>query len=219
MSKETKIISGVGIVFFALFAFLIYSTSTGTETSTIADKDLLIGQMSQMTGKRDARVTIVEFGDYQCPACAYANPIVQRILNIYRDNPDVNFVSRNFPLSQHANGMISAEAAEAAGAQGKFWEMGNILFERQNEWSGSPEALEVFAGYAKELGLDVKAFTDSVNQKKFQDIINKDLSDARALGVNSTPTFFINGKKFEGVLGIDSFKKEIDERLQTPSES
>ena len=212
MSKETKIISSIGIVFFALFALLIYNTSN--ESKPIADSNLLIGQGSHMTGTKEAKVNIVEFADYQCPACAYANPIIQRIINIYKENPNVNFVSRNFPLPQHANGMISAQAAEAAGAQGKFWEMGNMLYERQNEWSGNPKALEMFASYAKELGLDVKAFTDSVSQNKFKDVIEKDLSDARALGVNSTPTFFINGEKFEGGLSFDAFKKKIDEKLQ-----
>ena len=213
MSTETKIISGVGLVFFALFALLIYKTSNGNP-QVVADPSLLIGPNSYMTGKRDAKVTIVEFGDYQCPACAYANPTVQKIMNTYKDNPEVNFVSRNFPLPQHTQGMISAEVAEAAGAQGKFWEMGNMLYERQNEWSGNSKALEVFVGYAQELGLNVKTFTDEVNQEKYKDIILKDRSDGQALGVNSTPTFFINGKKFEGALNIDSFKKEIDERLK-----
>ena len=212
MSKETKIISGVGLLFFALFALLIYKTSNGNQ-QVIADPNLLIGPNSHMTGKRDAKVTIVEFGDYQCPACAYVNPTVQRILNIYKDNPEVNFVSRNFPLPQHTQGMIAAEAAEAAGAQGKYWEIVNMLYERQNEWSGNPKVLEVFAKYAQELGLNVKTFTDEINQEKYRDVILKDRSDGQALGVNSTPTFFINGKKFEGALNIDSFKKEIDERL------
>ena len=212
MSKEAKIISSVGIVFFVLFALLIYKTSSGPKP--IADFQLLIGQGNHMTGTKEAKVNIVEFADYQCPACAYANPIIQKIVNTYKDNPDVNFVSRNFPLPQHANGMISEEAVEAAGVQGKFWEMGNMLYERQNEWSGNSKALEMFAGYAKELGLDVKAFTDSINQNKFKDVIEKDLSDARALGVNSTPTFFINGEKFEGGLSFEALKKKIDSKLQ-----
>jgi len=214
MSKETKIISGVGVVFFALLALLIYNTNSGAQP--VVDSNLLISQGSYMTGTKEAKVNIVEFADYQCPACAYANPIVQRLVETYKGNSNVNFVSRNFPLPQHSNGMISAEAAQAAGAQGKFWEMGNMLYERQNEWSGTPKALEMFVSYAKELGLDIKVFTESVSQKKFKDVIEKDLSDARALGVNSTPTFFINGEKFEGGLSFDAFKKKIDEKLQTP---
>lgn len=213
MSKETKIISGVGIIFFALFAFLIYKTNTGTGSQVIADANLLIGQVSHMTGAKDAKVNIVEFGDYQCPACAYANPIVHQLIQEYKDNPNVNFVFRNFPLTQHSNAMISAEAAEAAGVQGKFWEMNGMLYNDQNEWSGSAKALEVFTGYAQKLGLDVKAFTDAINQQKFQEAIIKDRSDGQALGVNSTPTFFINGKKLTGIPSFEEFKKMIDERL------
>ena len=213
MSKEAKIISGVGILFFALFALLIYKTNNGSQV--VADPNLLIGQLSYMTGTKDAKVNIVEFGDYQCPACAYASSIVQQLIDAYKDNPNVNFVFRNFPLPQHSNAMISAEAAEAARAQGKFLEMSEMLYERQSEWSGSSKALEIFTGYARELGLDINSFTDSVNQEKFKDTITKDRSDGQALGVNSTPSFFINGEKLNGIPSFDEFKKIIDEKLYT----
>ena len=212
MTKEAKIISGVGVIFFALFAFLIYRTNTGT--SVVADPNLLIGKVSYMTGKKEAKVNVVEFGDYQCPACAYANSIVQQLIETYKNNPNVNFVFRNFPLPQHSNAMVSAEAAEAAGAQGKFLEMSDMLYERQNEWSGSSKALEIFAKYAQELKLDVKAFTDSVSKNEFKDAINKDRSDGQALGVNSTPSFFINGEKVVGLPSFEEFKKKIDGKLQ-----
>ena len=212
MSKETKIISSVGIVFFALLAFLIYNTSGGTKPVT--DFNLLIGQGSYMTGTKGAKINVVEFGDYQCPACAYASPIIQELVKAYKDNQNVNFVFRNFPLPQHSNAMISAEAAEAARAQGKFLEMSEMLYGRQNEWSGNPKALEIFVGYAGELGLNVKTFTDSVNQEKFKDTITKDRSDGQALGINSTPTFFVNGEKLNGIPSFDEFKKKIDEKLK-----
>ena len=213
MTKEAKIISGVGVIFFALFALLIYKTNTGSQTA-IADPSLLIGQLSYMTGTKDAKVNIVEFGDYQCPACAYASPIVQQLVDVYKDNPNVNFVFRNFPLPQHSNAMVSAEAAEAARAQGKFLEMSEMLYERQNEWSGGSKALEIFTRYAQELGLDVQAFTDAVSQEKFKDIIIKDRSDGQALGVNSTPSFFVNGEKISGIPSFEEFKKIIDGKLQ-----
>ena len=167
-----------------------------------------------MTGTKDAKVNIVEFGDYQCPACAYASPIVQELVKAYKNNPNVNFVFRNFPLPQHSNAMISAEASEAARVQGKFLEMSEMLYGRQNEWSGNSKALEIFIGYAKELGLDINLFTDSVSQEKFKDIIIKDRSDGQALGVNSTPSFFINGEKLNGIPGLEEFKKIIDGKLQ-----
>ena len=212
MSKETKIISGVGIVFFALFAFLIYKTSSGTPTSS--DPALLIGPSSYMTGTKVAKGNVDEFGDFQCTACAYANPIVQQLIKFYKDNPNVNFVFRHFPLPQHSNAMISAEAVESAGAQGKFWEMLDLVYSGQNEWSGNPKALDVFVGYAQKLGLDTKVFADSISQNKFQNVSTKDRSDGQTLGVNSTPTFFINGEKLVGIPGSEEFKKKIDEKLQ-----
>src|SRR3989338_10576420 len=212
MSTETKIISGVGVVFFALLALLIYNTNSGSQP--VADSNLLIGQGSYMTGTKGAKINVVEFGDYQCPACAYASPIIQELVKAYKDNQNVNFVFRNFPLPQHSNAMISAEAAEAARAQGKFLEMSEMLYGRQNEWSGNPKALEIFVGYAGELGLNVKTFTDSVNQEKFKDTITKDRSDGQALGINSTPTFFVNGEKLNGIPSFDEFKKKIDEKLK-----
>src|SRR3989338_236147 len=211
MSTETKIISGVGIGFFALLALLIYSTNSGSQP--VADPNLLIGQGSYMTGTKDAKVNVVEFGDYQCPACAYASPIVQQLVVAYKGNPNVNFVFRNFPLPQHSNAMISAEAAEAARVQGKFLEMSEMLYDRQNEWSGNPKALDVFVKYAQELKLDIKDFEDSVNQQKFKDLIIKDRSDGQAIGVNSTPSFFINGEKLVGIPSFEEFKKKIDEKL------
>lgn len=213
MSKEAKIILSVGIGFFAILALLIYSTNTGPGSQIIADPALLISDTSHMTSTRDAKVNVIEFGDFQCPACAYANPIVQQLIEAYKGNLDVNFVFRHFPLAQHSNAIISAEAAEAAGAQGKFWEMNDMLYRGQNEWSSNSNSLEIFVGYAQKLGLNVKIFTDSINQNKFQDVIVKDRSDGQALGVNSTPTFFINGEKITGVPNFDNFKKIIDGKL------
>lgn len=211
MSTETKIISGVGLAFFALLGFLIFKTNIGPQP--VADLNLLIGQGSYMTGTKEAKVIVVEFGDYQCPACAYASPIIQQLVKAYKDNQNVNFVFRNFPLPQHSNAMISAEVAEAARAQGKFLEMSEMLYGRQNEWSGNPKALEIFVKYAQELKLDVKIFTDSVNQQKFKDLILKDRSDGQTLGVNSTPSFFVNGEKLVGIPSFEEFKKKIDEKL------
>lgn len=212
MSKESKIILSVGLAFFALLALLIYKTNSGPQP--ITDSNLLIGQGSYMTGTKEAKVNVVEFGDYQCPACAYASPIIQQLVKAYKDNQSVNFVFRNFPLPQHSNAMISAEAAEAARVQGKFLEMSEILYGRQNEWSGNPKALEVFVKYAQELKLDAKTFADSINQQKFKDLILKDRSDGQALGVNSTPSFFINGEKLVGIPSFEEFKKKIDEKLK-----
>ena len=107
---------GVFVIIFGGLGFLI--TRNNQVATTPASKDQLIRPNSHSTVNPDAKVSIVEFGDFQCPACAAAFPIVEQLLALYKDNPQVNFVSRNFPLPQHQYALITAEAAEAAGAQG-----------------------------------------------------------------------------------------------------
>jgi protein-disulfide isomerase len=88
-----------------------------------------------------------------------------------------------------------------------------MIYAGQSDWSGNPKVLDVFVGYAQKLGLDIKTFTDAVNQNKFQDKIFKDRSDGQALGVNATPTFYLNGEKVDGIPSVDEFKKLIDSKL------
>src|SRR5690606_29220292 len=123
------------------------------EPGNFVDQSRLIREHNTMTGSLDAKVTVVEFGDMQCPACASAHPVVKQIINEYGDNPDFNFVFRHFPLSSiHPHAQISAEAVEAAGDQGKFWEMHDLLFTRQSEWASGGNPLDKFVAYAGELG-------------------------------------------------------------------
>ena len=166
-----------------------------------------------MTGSPNAKVTVVEFGDYQCPACAYINPAVKQVIATYGANPNFNFVFRNFPLAQHRNAQLAAEAAESAGEQGKFWEMHDKIYEAQNDWAESGSALDMFTGYAQALGVDVNKFKQAIEQKKFDDVIRADARDGDTLGVNSTPTFFINGEKQPSIPSFDAFKTIIDADL------
>ena len=125
-----------------------------------------------------------------------------------------NFVSRNFPLTSiHQNALISAQAAEAAGGQGKYWEMYDLLYENQNEWAKSTDPLAIFAKYATGLKIDVERFKNEVQSGAYQNIINQDLADARSLGINSTPTFFLNGVKMLGVQNIEDLKARINQAL------
>lgn len=210
MSQDTKIILGIGLATVVLIiggAFWLGQSSSKSAVQTAsssADPKLLIRSDSHQTASGSAQPTIVEFGDYQCPACGQAEPIVEQARKL-----NANFVFRNFPLPQHRNALISAEAAEAAGEQGKFWEMHDRLYQNQTEWSESTDALTIFTGYAKDLGLDTTKFKDEVTSNKFADQINQDKNDGLALGVDSTPTFFINGQKLVGVPSLDDFKNAI----------
>ncbi len=215
MSKEAKILIGIALAVIVGGVLLaIYANPQPQEPGAPVDSNTLIRETSHMTSKKDAKVTIVEFGDFQCPACAAAHPEIKAALEQYKDNPEVNFVFRNFPLDTiHPNAHISAEAAEAAGAQGKYWEMHNMLYEKQSEWSASTTALDIFVGYAKEIGLNVDQFKLAVEQRLYADVINTDYKDGEAVEVNSTPTFFINGTKQNKVLQRDELKALIDAEL------
>lgn len=175
----------------------------------------LIEKNSHMTGSPNAKVQLVEFGDYECPACGAAYPIVKQILNNYKNNPNFNFVFRNFPLyTIHPNALISAEAAEAAGAQGKFWQMHDKLYETQNNWGNSPNPLPAFESYAQSLGLDAAKFTSDVQNKKYQSVLEQDEDDGLGFGVDETPTFFLNGKKEAGVVSYADLNSQISALLK-----
>jgi protein-disulfide isomerase len=222
MTQEVKILTAIGIItiliilgfsFFASKPVANNETQNTTVNATI-DTNLLVREDSNKVASTSAKVTIVEFGDYQCPACAMADPTVTQVIRQYvRVDPlKVNVVFRNFPLPQHKNALISAEAAEAAGEQGKYWEMHSLLYEHQKAWENLNNPIEVFVGYAKDLNLNIDQFKQSVESNKYAEKINKDKQDGLKLGVNSTPTFYINGLK-QTSFGFEQFKSKIEAEL------
>jgi len=140
------------------------------------------------TGGANARVTIVEFTDFECPSCAATQPVLEELIKEYGDK--VKLVARSYPLDQHKHAFKSAEAAEAAREQGKYWEYIALLFKNQ-------KALEVdkLKEYASQLGLDRKRFDDALDSGKFSDSVKHDVADGDKLGVDATPTVFINGRR------------------------
>lgn len=139
-------------------------------------------------GSPKALVTIVEFTDLECPSCARQHPVLERIVSEFGDR--VQLVVRDFPLSQHANARKAAEAAEAAREQGKYWEYVSVLFRNQ-----SALGIDKLKQYATELGLDRTRFDASLDSGKFAEKVQRDVLDGRKLGVNGTPTLYINGKR------------------------
>jgi protein-disulfide isomerase len=187
-------------------AILLKSSSPDQVTAdpNITGEQVLVRETSHMTGQLKAKVILVEFGDFQCGYCAEANPAVQQVVEKYKSNPEFNFVYRHFPLAQHNHAIVSAQAAEAAGEQGKFWDMEKILYANQNDWAGTISPVNKFVEYAGQLGLDVERFRNEVAASQYINVITQDKKDAEALGVNSTPTFFLNGQKLDGYSTLDS---------------
>jgi formate-nitrite transporter family protein len=163
-------------------------------------------------GSADAPLTLVEYGDYQCPYCGAAYPVVNRLQNTL--GKKLRFVFRNFPLTQaHPYALIAAEAAEAAALQGKFWEMHDLLFEEQTLLN--PDIIPL---WAKRMGLNLEKFENDVKQAVVEKRIKEDRQSGIHSGVNGTPTFFINGRRYDGTPDYDSLLAALDEGLQGKSE-
>lgn len=216
MTGETKIIGGILALTLAIIVGISVlggkSAPPPIEGSKV-EKGEAVRDDSHGLGKNDSKVTLVEFGDFQCPACGAAYPILKQVLA--ERGEKIRFVWRNFPIASiHSNADNAARAAEAANEQGKFWEMHDKLFANQTNWSGATKSKEVFAGFAKDLGLDAEMFSRDFEDQKIVNRIKQDLGDANALGVNSTPTFFMNGEKYSGETSVAAFEAKIDELLK-----
>ena len=199
----------VVILGFALFFWL--SPEPGTVPTFTQEQ--MVRPDSAMTGAPAAKVTMVEWGDFECPACAAVEPILKQIIATYGKNPDFNFVFRNFPLPQHKDSRPAAEAAGAAGAQGRYWDMYALLYEHQKEWVGNTNPRSFFDSYAKSMGLDLIAFSAALDKRTYAPLIERDLQDASMLRLNHTPTIFINGVEQKN-LTLPALTKAIDAALQ-----
>jgi protein-disulfide isomerase len=166
---------------------------------------------SQGAGNKD--VTLIEYGDFQCPACKSYYPIIKQVKKEY--GSDIRFVFRHFPLVQiHSNAFVASRAAESAGLQGKFWQMHDLLYENQESWSQLPDTTAVFEQYAGQLGLDLERFRQDMASESVNSTINTDLQKAKALGATSTPTFVLNGERLEeNPRDVEGFKTLIDEAI------
>jgi protein-disulfide isomerase len=158
-------------------------------------------------GKADASVTVVEFTDYQCPSCAAAQPVLEKLITEYGDR--VRFVVRDFPLQMHPEARKAAEAAEAARAQDKYWDFTSILF--RNQSALKPEQLKQ---YAQVIGLDRAKFDAALDNSTFADKVDRDLIDGQKFGVSGTPTFFVNGRRAKDAT-YEALKAAIDEALKS----
>lgn len=221
----TNILIWVGIAVVLLGSvFVIYKASGNTPKGPGSQPELVAAQnlapvtdKDMQRGPKDAKVTLIEYADFQCPACKYYHPIVNQLYGTYKNR--VRFVYRFFPLtSLHQHAMQSAEAAYAASLQGKFWEMGDLLFDNQDTWATAANFQDTFNGYAKQLGLDVTKFEADMQDKNTAEVINASEDTGIKTGVNGTPTFFIDGKQImTSPQDYNAFKKLINQELQKQS--
>jgi len=210
MNKNKQFLTlGAGILFIAgIIAF--GNMSGGTENPNI-----VMQIEDHVKGNIDASIELVEYSDLQCPACGAYYPIVKQIMDEYGD--DVKFVYKHFPLKRiHANAELAALATEAAGIQGRFWEMHDMIFENQKSWS-EVRAKGIFIGYAEKIGLDSEQFKKDLSSKELRKKVQDDFDDGVALGVNSTPSFFLNGEKLNNIRSYEEFKDVIEGAINNES--
>jgi len=173
-----------------------------------------VGSSDHIKGNVDAPVTLVEYGDYQCPGCAAYYPLIIQAEENFKDTLRVVF--RHFPLPGHANALPAAYAAEAASMQGKFWEMSELLYAFQNDWSELGDTQSKFDEYAQSLELDMEKFHQDMSSDEVKNKVEDDLQSGIDSKINATPTFYINGSKVEKLPAspqafFDLIQKEIDQ--------
>lgn len=179
-----------------------------TNLPPVSKDDFIKGLES---ASNSAKVTLIEYGDFQCPACGAYFPLVKQISEEF--NKDLRLVHRFFPLTNvHKNAMIAAQTAYAAGLQGKFWEMHDKLYENQNSWSDTSPR-ETFINYAKDLKLDLDKFKKDLDADSTKQFINQSVNSAISISVNSTPTFFVNKMKIKNPANYAEFKKIIQDEI------
>jgi len=163
-------------------------------------------------GPEDAPITIVEFSDFQCPFCSRANNTVEQVFDAYPGKVKVAF--KHFPLSFHKQAKGAAAATEAAGEQGKLWEIHDKVFQNQRNLLE-----EDLVRYAEQLGLDVEKFKADMKRSDILAKVDKHIAEGRSLGVTGTPTFFVNGKKLKGAKPFSAFQTAINEALKEAEKS
>ena len=208
MNKNTIIISIVSVLGTFLLLFGVYKlVNQPIQTDFPQVKQLKANDHTKWSS--DKKNLLIEYSDFQCPACKNAHNILKDIEASgsadFSITKKVTFVYRHFPLSQiHNKANVAAYAAEAAGKQDKFWEMTDLLFDNQQTWkeSNNPQQ-EDFVNYAKELKLDLEKFKKDSDSSEVKNQVAEDLKDADQMGINSTPTFFLNGQK----VNVNSFNE------------
>lgn len=167
-------------------------------------EDATVGaESNNYYGNENGVITVTEYADFQCPACASFFPIVSQVKEQFKD--DVRFEFKHFPLVQiHPNATTAHRAAQAAANQGKFWEMHDILFQNQQSWGQSTNPTAVFEEYARQLELDIDVYIADVATSETLAVINADIEAGKNVNVNSTPTFFIDGQLVEDTASIGS---------------
>jgi len=214
-TKEIGIWIGVIIIllltFWGLIALVNNSNASNTSLpevkvpKAVSKNDITLGTQN------DAKVTLIEYADFQCPACTTQAEFIKNLNKDFKDN--LLIVYRFLPLDIHKNALPSAQAAFAAFKQNKFWEMSDLLYQNQASWSEADDAQKIFAGYAKTLNLNLDQFTLDYNANSTKEFINNERDEGISLGLTYTPSLFVNGKLIENPKSYADLKKVVQNEI------
>jgi len=193
------------------FVYAIYSLATHTPDVSNLTTDVIITADDHALGNPTSSVQLVEYADFQCPGCGAFHPIVKRLTTEYQDR--IYYAYRHFPLPQHSFAKIMARASEAADKQGKFWEMHDLIFENQTAWALLPSADKTISTFVTKLKLDADQFENDIDSAEVKDTVEADHQGGISYGVNSTPSFLLNGVKIALPRNYEEFKALIDAAL------
>lgn len=209
MSKQFLVIlAAIVIIFGGLLIFNKRETNTPTENGGKEAVTLTQHKIEGTTG-----VTLIEYGDFQCPSCGQYHSLLKELKAKYAGK--VTFQFRHYPLVEiHQNALVASRAAEAAAMQDKFWEMHDMLFENQASWSDSTNPTPIFEGYAEKIGLDMTKFRTDIKSEQTNNIVQADRAEAKRLGYQSTPTFELDGKKIDNPTSLEEFSKLLDDAIK-----
>lgn len=228
MSKTAWIIF-TAVVVLLLGGLVLYSRSTSTQIDVSSVDANVVQAASVQSGNiadrvfnnTESKVVLIEYGDFECPGCAAAHPGIKTLLAEYGDR--ISFVFRNFPLASiHPNARAAAAAAEAAGQQGKYWEMHDLIYENQSAWKGASgtERTDIFASYAEQVGVNAEQFATDIASSEVNQKVLFDQALGNKQAVDATPTFFLNGEKLSSAVSsglsngdLTEIKKLLDAAL------
>lgn len=209
-TQKRIVIWASAVLIIGIIAVGAWSIATGPTTPVNSNGLLSEGVTANdwTKGAQSPKVTLVEYSDFECPACAAYFEMIEKAITEYGDR--LSFTYRHFPLTQHKNALNASYASEAAGKQGKFWEMHKMIFEHQADWTEESNASETFKKYAQELKLDLARYATDVVSTETKDAVTHDRDTGLRSGVDSTPSFYLNGKKMQSPRSYDELKALIE---------
>lgn len=214
MNTETKILGIIGVITIATLGigifFLTKNAAVTTPEVLSAETVNIDYSKGEKIGSDSAKVRLVEFADFQCPSCAAAEPAVKTVINSHPEN--FQYIFRYFPLAQHKNAMPAANLAKFAATKDRFQEISQKLYETQAQWESLPDLKDFFASLASDAGLNKDEAKEAVSKQSYKDLIQADINEGVTIGVDSTPTFYLNGHKLN-VTNFSDINRLVDQEL------